>query len=71
MNNFERAKEIPKENKALQAKVEELEAWKSDMLDIINNSQGVVGWHLNGDMATWGEFDLSEEQAKAEVGSSE
>jgi hypothetical protein len=27
------------------------------LLDIIYNSQGVAGWHMNGDVATWDEFE--------------
>ena len=27
------------------------------LLDIIYNSQGVAGWHRNGDVATWDEFE--------------
>lgn len=33
--------------------VEALEA----MLGIVNNSEGVTGWHRNGDVATWDEFE--------------
>jgi len=26
---------------------------------VMNDSQGVAGWHLNGDVATWEEFDFT------------
>ena len=35
------------------ALVEALEAWMS----IVDESEGVVGWHLNGAVAGWDEFD--------------
>lgn len=28
------------------------------MMDVINESKGIDGWHLNGDTAEWGEFDF-------------
>lgn len=28
----------------------------NDVLDVMNNSQGVAGWHKNGDIATWDEL---------------
>lgn len=27
------------------------------VLNIVNNSNGIDGWHMNGDIAHWGEFD--------------
>jgi hypothetical protein len=27
------------------------------LMSIIDESRGVVGWHLNGDVANWGEFE--------------
>ena len=27
------------------------------LLAIVGDSQGVAGYHLNGEIATWGEFD--------------
>ena len=32
---------------------------------IISNSQGVSGWHTNGEIATWGELGLDDEIAEA------
>ncbi|WP_447838268.1 hypothetical protein [Aeromonas salmonicida] len=28
----------------------------NDVLDVMNNSEGVAGWHKNGDIATWDEL---------------
>lgn len=41
-----------------QERVERLQAALNAYEDIVTNSQGVAGWHLNGDVATWDEFDL-------------
>ena len=45
-----------------------LEALES-MLSIISESNGISGWHLNGNIATWGEFqaviDIEEAIKKA------
>lgn len=43
--------ELEKENEALKA-------FKKDIIGIISQSEGVMGWHLNGDLATWDEFGL-------------
>ena len=42
-------------------KIKELEAWKSDVMHVINGSSGVAGYHLNGEIATWGELGLEGE----------
>jgi hypothetical protein len=42
-------------------KIKELEAWKSDVMHVINESSGVAGYHLNGEIATWGELGLDGE----------
>jgi len=34
--------------------------------DIVNDSNGVVGFHLNGEVAEWDEFDLPEVLATLE-----
>ena len=44
-----------------EAKLKELEAWKSDVMHVINESSGVAGYHKNGDIATWGELGLEGE----------
>ena len=36
---------------------EELLAALQGMIDIANDSQGVAGYHLNGEVADWGEFE--------------
>jgi len=40
----------------LQAQVEVLAVFRDEVVDVMNNSQGVAGWHLNGAIATWGEL---------------
>ena len=45
----------------LENKVKKLEAWKSDVMHVINESSGVAGYHLNGEIATWGELGLEAE----------
>lgn len=37
------------------------------LLAIINDSKGVDGWHLNGDIAFWSEFEEEVEMAKAAI----
>ena len=37
-------------------RIEELEAELENYRDISDNSSGVVGWHLNGAVATWDEL---------------
>lgn len=46
-----------KANACLIAAAPELYEALSRMIDIVNDSQGVVGYHLNGDIAEWDEFD--------------
>lgn len=41
----------------LQAQRDELLAALQGMLNIVNDSRGVAGYHLNGDTAEWDEFD--------------
>lgn len=44
----------------LEAQIENKDKYISDVDDIICNSQGVAGWHLNGEIATWDELGLFE-----------
>lgn len=39
------------------AQRDELLAALQGMLNIVKDSRGVAGWHLNGDTAEWDEFD--------------
>lgn len=48
----------------LRERIVELEAALGGMLAIVNDSRGVAGYHLNGDVAEWDEF---EEVGLAEV----
>jgi len=40
------------------ARIAELEAALGDLLAIVSDSTGVVGYHLNGAVAEWGDFDV-------------
>ncbi|MDL2200863.1 hypothetical protein QQF45_17620 [Halopseudomonas aestusnigri] len=40
------------------ARIEELEAALGDLLAIVSDSTGVAGYHLNGAVAEWGDFDV-------------
>ena len=54
-------------NLELSSELERLRQFENGMLDIINESKGVIGWHLNGDVADWSEFDfIAEAQARGE-----
>lgn len=44
---------------AMREAIKEAHTELSKLLDIINNSRGVAGWHLNGDIATWDEFEIN------------
>ena len=41
----------------LESQRDELLAALQGMIDIANHSQGVAGYHLNGEVADWGEFE--------------
>ena len=41
-----------------QERIDQLEAALKVYEGIVAESRGVDGWHLNGDIAEWGEFDL-------------
>lgn len=53
-----RIKEIEAQNKKLDELVSELVRAIDDTLDLINDSDGVYGYHLNGDPAPWASLDL-------------
>lgn len=40
------------------ARIAELESALGDLLAIVSDSTGVVGYHLNGAVAEWGDFDV-------------
>lgn len=44
---------------AMREAIKEAHTELSTLLDTINNSRGVDGWHLNGDIATWDEFEIN------------
>ena len=41
------------------------------LISIIEESRGVDGWHLNGDIALWGEFDDDIQAANAAIAQTE
>jgi hypothetical protein len=41
---------------ALAAELEILAAFRDEVVDVMNNSHGVVGWHHNHTIATWDEL---------------
>lgn len=61
---LDRASKAEAERDALRARVAELESALSGMLAIVSDSKGVAGYHMNGDVAEWDEF---EEVGLAEV----
>jgi len=48
--------------------LKELVEAAEDIQAVINESNGVVGWHLNGDVAAWAEFDLKLDAALTAIG---
>ena len=44
---------------AMREAIREAHTELSTILDTINDSRGVAGWHLNGDIATWDEFEIN------------
>ncbi|WP_140296074.1 hypothetical protein, partial [Vibrio parahaemolyticus] len=40
-----------------EAKLEQLKDALTGILNIVSDSDGVVGYHQNGDVAAWGEFE--------------
>jgi len=37
----------------------EVAGFLADLRDFVDGSNGIDGWHLNGDIATWGEIDIT------------
>ena len=50
------ANELQQGNDELAEQVELLQAFRDEVIGVMNNSQGVAGWHLNGDIASWDEL---------------
>lgn len=57
----QRAQEYREHKDRLNIRVSELESTLSSILDVMYESRGVVGWHLNGDVAEWDEFGWPDE----------
>lgn len=41
-------------------RIEELEARLKMVQELVSESSGVAGWHLNGNIATWSEVGMDE-----------
>lgn len=52
----DRAGAIADERDALAAELEILAAFRDEVVGVMNNSQGVAGWHRNHTIATWDEL---------------
>lgn len=52
---------ICKDMEAQTSRIKELEKFINGILAIMQESTGIVGYHLNGAMATWDELGLIEE----------
>lgn len=57
--------EARQERNALAAQVATLREALESVDEVIRNSHGVDGWHLNGDIAPWGQLGLDSEVANA------
>lgn len=49
---------------AMKKRIAALEEFISGMLCVMQESTGIVGYHLNGDVATWDELGLIKEAAE-------
>ena len=38
-----------------------------ELSGLMSESEGITGWHLNGDIAAWGEFDLGRDDVLPKV----
>jgi uncharacterized coiled-coil DUF342 family protein len=52
--------EVHEELKVVRAERHDAREALRRMQEIVNNSRSVMGWHLNGDEATWDEFEAVE-----------
>jgi hypothetical protein len=50
--------EFEDENALLIAAAPDMLDTLQDILYIMNNSRGITGWHLNGNIAEWEEFEF-------------
>ena len=53
--------ELKEENKSLRKQLDDLKKLGKMIVSITHESRGIDGWHLNGDIATWDEFEEFEE----------
>lgn len=44
-----------------------LRSLSSDLIELAEESEGVAGWHQNGDIAKWDEFDAMMEVARGSL----
>ena len=59
--------ETAKQLEAMREAIKDAHTELSNLLDIINDSRGVSGWHLNGNVATWDEFEINPAAALAKL----
>jgi len=50
---------------SLKAENEKLRGLLQRVIDVVYESEGVSGYHLNGDIASWGEFEVFNEIEQA------
>jgi len=59
------SKEINNNYESLKAENEKLRGLLQRVIDVVYESEGVSGYHLNGDIASWGEFEVFNEIEQA------
>ena len=64
----ERIAELEAENAAIKAERDGLRAIGEEIMGIVKESTGVVGWHLNGDILRWEQFEAIQALEEALAG---
>lgn len=57
-SKLEYATELVTERNALEAERDRLRDCLHDFIDLADHSEGVAGWHMNGDVLTWEEIEV-------------
>lgn len=55
----EKVETLEKQVEDMREAIREAHTELSDFIEIINDSHGVAGWHLNGSIASWDEFEIN------------
>lgn len=63
--DYQLSEVVQKADPELRAENKKLRGLLGDFLDIVHNSHGVTGWHLNGNVAEWDEFETVAEARAA------